>query len=260
MNPIDDRGDCQIIYSVRRLLASPQPTEATVDRMIDVVPRKKLREEVTDRLKAYIASEGLVPGDRLPTENALAERFGVSRLSLREATKTLEYLGIIESKTGVGLTVGKIELGRVTDHLGFLPALHRVDPLQLIDSRIIIETGVLPHVAQRMTSDRSIHRDLQTLVERSRSARDLQSWIELDIRFHQALLEASGLSPLVAFGDLLQVFFQRFRDSIKKAEWKRGVESHQRLIDLLRDQHVVEATNELRVHIESHKQRISTNR
>ncbi len=47
-----------------------------------------------------------MPGDRLPTENQLAETFGISRLSVCEATKTLEFFGIIDSKSGVGLTVG----------------------------------------------------------------------------------------------------------------------------------------------------------
>ena len=58
------------------------------------------------------------------------------------------------------------------------------------------------------------------------------------------------------FGDLLQVFFRRFRDSVKMAEWKAGMASHQRIINDLRDQNVERATSELRSHIESHKQRV----
>ncbi|HUQ71384.1 MAG TPA: FCD domain-containing protein [Planctomycetaceae bacterium] len=224
--------------------------------MLETLPRRKIRDDVAQRIKEFIAVEQLVPGDRLPTETALAETCGVSRLSVREATKALEFLGIVESKTGVGLTVGQIDLTRMTDHLGFHPALHRVDPLQLIDSRIIVEIGVVPHVARRMAADPSIHASLQAIVDRFRSARDLQKWIDLDIEFHRSLLAASGLSPLVAFGDLLQVFFQRFRDSIKKAEWKRGIESHQRIIDLLRGQDISGAAAELQTHIESHKRRL----
>ena len=59
-------------------------------------------------IKQYIIEQKLMPGDRMPTETQLAETFGISRLSLREATKSLEFLGIIESKTGVGLTVGRL--------------------------------------------------------------------------------------------------------------------------------------------------------
>ncbi len=92
--------------------------------MLETVPDRKSGRR-SRRLKTYIQSEKLVSGDRLPTETELAEMFGVSRLSLREATKALEFLGIIESRTGVGLTVGRIDLERVTDHLGFHPALRR---------------------------------------------------------------------------------------------------------------------------------------
>jgi DNA-binding GntR family transcriptional regulator len=144
----------------------------------------------------------------------------------------------------------------MTDHLGFHPALHSADPGQLLDSRIIVETGILPHVARRMRDDDAIYESLNAIVDQFRSARDLATWIELDVCFHRTLLESSGLTPLVAFGELLQVFFRRFRDSVKRAEWKLGVVSHQRLIDLLREARVAEAVDELRTHIDSHRSRI----
>ena len=185
---------------------------------------------VVERLKSFIVAEGLNPGDRLPTETVLAARFGVSRLSLREATKSLELLGILTSKAGVGLTVGQLDLERVTNHLGFHPALHRASPLQLLETRILIETGALPHAARRMQEDPAIGDQLQMLADQFRGARTLQAWIDRDIEFHRALLDASGLTALVAFHDLLQIFFQRFRASVKMAEWKQGVESHQRVL------------------------------
>jgi DNA-binding FadR family transcriptional regulator len=219
--------------------------------------RPKIRDQAAEEIKRYIVDRQLIPGDRLPTETQLAETFGISRLSVREATKALEFLGIVASKPGVGLTVGEINLDRMADHLGFHPALHRADPEQLIDSRVIIETGARSHVVQRMSEDRSISARLQALVDRFRSARDLKTWIELDIEFHRTLLEASGLQPLVAIGDLLRVFFGHFRESVKKAEWKVSIDSHQRIVDALDQGQLAVATDELRRHIESHKERIS---
>jgi len=224
--------------------------------MLNALSRTKIRDQAAEQIKEYIVSQRLRPGDRLPTETEWAASFGISRLSVREATKALEFLGIVRSKTGVGLTVGQIELPRVAEHLTFHPALHLADPIQLIDSRVIIETGVLPHVARRMAADDAIRAQLQALVERFRSARDLKTWIELDIEFHRTLLESSGLTPLVAFGDLLRIFFQRFRESVKKAEWKTGIDSHQKIVALLAAGHVDRAASELRRHIESHKERI----
>jgi GntR family transcriptional regulator, transcriptional repressor for pyruvate dehydrogenase complex len=218
--------------------------------------RPKVRDQVAGQIQQYIVEKKLGPGDRLPTETQLAATFGISRLSLREATKSLEFIGIVESKTGVGLTVGRIDMERLTAHLSFHAGLLEADPQQLIDSRVILETGVLPHVARRMKDDPAIEVRLRELVEQFRSARDLKSWIELDIRFHRSLLDASGLQPLVAFGDLLHIFFQRFRESVNKAGWKVGIESHQRIVDELAKGHVDSATAELRKHIESHKSRV----
>ncbi len=228
--------------------------------MLKALPRRKIRDFVAEGLKSYIVEQGLVPGDRLPNETELAETFGVSRLSLREATKALEFLGIVESRTGVGLTVGQIDFSRVTRHLGFHPALHAADPSQLIDSRVVIETGVLPHVARRMAADPALYTSLQAIVDRLAAARKLEEWIEVDIEFHRSLMEASGLEPLVAFGDLLQVFFRRFRDSVQKAEWKAGIDSHQRIINDLRHQYVERATAELKSLIESHRKRMGVER
>jgi len=224
--------------------------------ILKALPRRKIRDQAAEQIKELIATGQLGPGDRLPTESELAETFGISRLSVREATKALEYLGIVEAKTGVGLTVGQIDLERVTEHLVFHPALHRTDPLQLIDTRVIIETGALSHVAQRIAEDNSTYERLQSLVDRSRSARKLQSWIDLDIEFHRTLLESSGLTPLVAFGDLLHVFFQRFRENIKKAQWLEGAESHRRIIESLQAGDIATATDELRQHIEFHKSKV----
>jgi len=238
------------------LLSIVNPHLRESEFCLQALRRPKVRDQAAQHIKQHIIDNKLVAGDRLPTESQLAETLGISRLSLREATKALEFLGILESKTGVGLTVGRIDMERVTEHLGFHAGLLDVDPQQLIDSRVILETGVLPHVSRNMARDKTIERRLRVMVEEFRAASDLKTWVELDIQFHRSLLEASGLKPMVAFGDLLRVFFHCFRESVKKAEWKSGVDSHKRLVDFLAAGDVTGATAELRTHIESHKERI----
>ncbi|XZE22398.1 FadR/GntR family transcriptional regulator [Pirellulaceae bacterium SH449] len=223
---------------------------------MQTITRPKMRDQVSEQIKQYIIERKLMPGDRLPNENQLAETFGISRLSVREATKTLEFLGIIESKTGVGLTVGRINMERMTKHLGFHSGLLDADPQQLIDSRVIIETGVVPHVVRRMADDPSILENLQSLVDQFRTAKNLKECIAIDIQFHRTLIEASGLQPLVAFNELLVVFFRRFFDAIKKVDIKVGIEHHQRLVDLLAAGRIEEATADLREHIEDNKRRL----
>ncbi len=59
---------------------------------MQTIRRPKMREQVSEQIKQYIVEQKLMPGDRLPTENQLAETSGISRLSLRETTKALEFL------------------------------------------------------------------------------------------------------------------------------------------------------------------------
>lgn len=222
--------------------------------MVETIDKPKLRDVVADRLKAFIIEGDLKPGDKLPKEAELAIRFGVSRLSLREATKSLEFLGIVEARPGRGLTVGRVNMERVTEYLGFHPVMHDVAAEELIDTRVLIEAGVLPHVVRNMQRDASLYGRLNSINAKLRQARSLTRWVELDIAFHRELIGASHLSPLMAFTDVLAVFFRRFRESVRKAEWSRGIESHQRIIDALQDGRVDDADREVRAHIESHRE------
>lgn len=155
------------------------------------IERSKLRDVVADRLKTFILEGNLKSGDRLPTEAELATRFGVSRPSLREATKSLEFLGIVEARPGRGLTVGSVNMDRVTEYLGFHPAMHDVSPEELIDTRVLIEAGVLPHVARRMKQDESLYDKLNAINAELRQARSLSRWVKLDIAFHRELISAA---------------------------------------------------------------------
>jgi GntR family transcriptional regulator, transcriptional repressor for pyruvate dehydrogenase complex len=223
---------------------------------MQTIRRPKMRDQVSEQIKQYIVERKLAPGDRLPTESQLAKTFGISRLSVREVTKSLEFLGILESKTGVGLTVGRINMERVTQHLGFHPGLLDADPQQLIDSRVVIETGVLPHVVRRMADDPSIETQLRNLAEQFGTAQDLKAYIAIDIQFHRTFVDASGLQPLIAFNELLVVFFQRFREAVGKVKPKTGVELHQRFIDHLAAGRVDAATAELHGQIQGNMERL----
>ncbi len=224
--------------------------------MLNTLARPKMRDIVAEQLKGYITQERLAPGDRLPTETALAAMFGVNRLTLREATKSLEYLGLVEAKPGKGLTVGQLNMERVTDLLEFHPDLRDASPLPLVRTRVVVETGVMPYVSERMQNDPSVHAELQRINDKLKRATTLKGFVDLDIAFHRCLVEASEVTPLLVFSDLLAVFFREFRDSVKKGEWQIGIACHQQIIDSLQAGDVQTAASLMRDHIESHLSRI----
>lgn len=223
--------------------------------MLTTVQRRKGSDILVSQIKEYITVQNLKPGDPLPIEQELAKRFGVSRISIREATKTLGFLGILQAKPGRGLTVGQMDVGRLKESLSFHPALQAVPSEELINSRFVVETGVMPYVARWMACNPEIYNRLNEINSMMRQTRDFSRLIELDAAFHQLLIESSGLMPLAAFSDLLDVFFQRFREAIKRKDWQAGIKNHQRVIDALRDGRPRLAAKVLGRHIKGHEKR-----
>src|SRR5262249_7769728 len=202
--------------------------------MSQAIGRQTPSEVGAERIKQYIIDNRLKPGDRLPTEQELCDRFGVSRVCTREATKALSFLGIIDAAPRRGLAVGQLDMKRVTHYLGFHFAISDFPLSELLDARSVIESGALPHVIKRMAKDPSIYERLQEKAEDAQRPGNLDQRITRDVAFHHALLDASGISPLLAFHDLLTIFFDRFRRSLARGDWDSGMKQHFELIDYLR--------------------------
>jgi GntR family transcriptional repressor for pyruvate dehydrogenase complex len=217
------------------------------------IERRKLNEVVAERIKQYILDNGLKPGDRLPTEQELSERFGVSRVSTREATRALGFLGIIDAAPRRGLVVGHVDMKRLTSYLGFHLAISNFALGPLLDARTLIETGALPHVMEQMANDPALHARLTAAADRVRDAHDLDARVEADVAFHRALLDASGIEPLLVFHDLLTIFFDRFRRSVSRGDWDNGMKQHQKILDALRDGDLKCACDTLKAHLSYHK-------
>jgi DNA-binding FadR family transcriptional regulator len=224
--------------------------------MPETIERRNISEVVAERIKQHIIDHQLKPGDRLPTEQELAERFGVSRVSTREATSALGFLGIIEAAPRRGLVVGRVDMKRVTSYLGFHLAISDFPKAQLLDARIVIETGALPHVMQRMESDPTLYEQLCEKANAVRRAGNLDQRIAADVAFHRALLDACGVQPLLAFHDLLTIFFDRFRRSLARGDWESGMKRHQQILDALRDGDLKLACDHLAAHLNSHRTRM----
>jgi DNA-binding FadR family transcriptional regulator len=223
--------------------------------MPEAIERRNLSEVVADRIRQYILDHNLKPGDRLPTEQELSDRFGVSRVSTREATKALGFLGIIDAAPRRGLVVGQVDMKRVTNYLSFHLAISDFPRQQLLDTRIAIETGALPHVMRRMAEDPKLHARLSAAAARVQAAAGFDERIAADAEFHRALLDASGVGPLLAFNDLLTIFFDRFRRSLEQGDWDSGLRQHQQILDALRDGELKLACEVLTRHVGYHRPR-----
>src|SRR4030081_2659251 len=94
------------------------------------------------------------PGDRLPKENALAERLGLSRNSLREAVRALSLIRVLDVRQGDGTYVTSLQPDILLDTLGFMIDFHRDNSvLHLLEVRRILEPAATALAALKMSDD-----------------------------------------------------------------------------------------------------------
>ena len=213
------------------------------------IRRKRLSEELTARLRKYIIDHDLKPGDPLLTEQQMTERFGVSHTVVREATKTLDFLGIIDAAPRRGMVLNEFDFNRVREYFGFHFALSDYPNENLLKSRIVVETGALFYTMEAMHKNPALHSHLRKLAEAAPDTADAadERWVEYDIAFHRGLIDASGLAPLASFCDLLQAFFHKFRPAMGGVPGDS--ETHCRIVEELRAGHLEAATELLRHHL-----------
>lgn len=99
---------------------------------------------VLDWLEEQLRSGEIIIGDKLPGERALAEQFGISRASVREATRILDAMGLVRSAVGSGPNAGAIVISEPSAALAWALRMHvatRALPVRdLVQTRLLLET------------------------------------------------------------------------------------------------------------------------
>lgn len=139
-------------------------------------------------LREYIAEHRLRPGDPLPPEAELAETFGMSRLSLREAVKGLETVGLLKSRQGGGVYVAEFSFQPILENLPYSFQLGGRNFRELLELRASLEEGLAARVLQVI---RPIDLDTLDAIVRSIAAaeRGTAEIAGLDRQFHLRMFE-----------------------------------------------------------------------
>lgn len=203
--------------------------------------RTRAFEDIILQIERAIGSGELGPGDRLPSERELAETFGVSRSSVREALRALEMFGVVVARRGTGADAGSIvaasaEAGLVSA-LRMHSALLRIPTSDLVEVRILIEGHAARAVAEREDPEKTA--PLRALVEQMHETHSPDEFYDLDTSFHVALGSISGNA-------LLPVLMEALRGSMARemlagygrlADWEavrlQLIEEHQQIMDAI---------------------------
>jgi GntR family transcriptional repressor for pyruvate dehydrogenase complex len=212
--------------------------------------KHSLVEEVSDRLAGAIRGGQLALDGLLPSERTLAERFGVSRPVVREATKRLELQGLIEVRQGVGIRVVDRLHAPVSAAARMLLPEEGERLRQSLEVRLVLEPEIARRAAERagkgdLATLRKIHAGLE-------DAPDLAVAMECDLAFHRELARISGNE---IFGLMLDSIADLGRGSrratMSAAGVGRAVKQHAAVLKAIEGGDAATAARAMRKHIET---------
>src|SRR6266508_3307185 len=220
---------------------------------LEPVDRTSILDSVIQQLEGLIFG-GIEPGEALPSEGKLAEALGVSRLTVREATRTLEARGLLEIRQGRRPRVAAPNGALVGD---FFKIAVRRDPralLDLLDVRRALEVHIAALAASRATKSDIADMEMSINVMRA-SENDSEAFHAADVRFHENLAAASGNRMLVF---LIEAFADPLRESRLRSfagHRARGggiedvIQQHQAILDAVKDRSPKAAADAMRYHL-----------
>lgn len=154
--------------------------------------------KIIGKIRDYINSKNLEPGDKLPSERMLSDRFEVSRNNLREAIQILEFYGLLKSRPQSGTFVANIGIvalnGMITDILN----LGNPDFKSLVETRILLELKTVRLAALRRTEEQLAQME-NALVAYTEKAIKGEDAVQEDLLFHLAIAQASGNTTMNTF-------------------------------------------------------------
>lgn len=174
------------------------------------LPAVSRTQQVRDQIQAAIDDGNYQPGDRLPSERELVELLGVSRVSVREAIRSLEAVGAVEVRHRRGCFVATSRSDQYASSFSHWLAVHHDEIFELLKVR-----GALDELAAESAAARAQDGDIERLRALNRAFRaadpqDMQAVVACDVAFHDAVADASG-SPLLA--ELLRELHETFNES-----------------------------------------------
>jgi len=213
---------------------------------------QEIQKQILLNLKELINLKNLEPGDKLPSERMLSEKFNVSRSNLRQSLQTLEYFGIVKSIPQSGTFIADIGVtalnGMIDDILG-LPVPSFKD---LVEARIFLELKGVKLAALRRTVDDLIHME-NSLADYSEKVIRGEDAVQEDLLFHLAIARASGNPTINTF--MLKITpeiitnFEKHHVCDKDTAF-RGIQEHKAILDAIKNQDPAKAKDAMKEHFE----------
>jgi GntR family transcriptional repressor for pyruvate dehydrogenase complex len=209
------------------------------------------QKNIISKIKELINFKNLEPGDKLPSERMLSEKFEVSRSNVREAIQKLEFYGLLKSIPQSGTFVANIGVIAMNGMIEDILRLEDPDFKSLVETRILLELKTVRLAATRRTED-----DLVMLKESLDAYRDKvingEDAVQEDLLFHLAIAKASGNSTMNTFMLIItpEIITNFQKHHVCDAGLsQRGILDHQAIFDAIKEKNPKLAKQKMKEHV-----------
>ena len=234
-------------------MSAPFALHTAGDRSVyKQVRTSRLYEQIVQQIEESIVKGDLKPGDQLPAERELAQKFGVSRTAVREAVKALREKGLVEAYSGRGTFITDDTTLAVRQSLDLMVKIGQADGFDhLAEVRAILEPEIAALAATRMP-DAELATMREAVSTMDGSGQDPEAYIEADLDFHLALAEAAANPIILSLLDSIVGILREQRLRIFRVPGgpERGQIYHKRILDAVERRDPEKARQAMREHLE----------
>lgn len=226
--------------------------------MFVAVESRRLHRQVADQIRALIEAGDLARGTKLPAERDLAERFAVSRPTIREALIVLEVEGYIQIRMGSGVYICQTS----GSQLRALPVDDNDSPFEILQARSIIEGAIAEEAARIATADHIARLD-ECLGMMEQAIGDPVNMLVQDRAFHTAISDIIGNATLhrvtgQIFDRRMTPYFERLASHFEgPATWRLALEEHRTIRNAIAKNDAEAAREAMRRHLAQSQKRFS---
>jgi GntR family transcriptional repressor for pyruvate dehydrogenase complex len=215
------------------------------------VKTSRLFEQIVQQVEDSILKGQLKPGDQLPAERDLAQRFGVSRTAVREAVKTLREKGLVEAYSGRGTFVTNGNSQAIRQSLDLMIRINKQEGLaNLAELRFVLEPEIAALAAPRI-EEQLLTTMREAVAVMERNLHDPDAYVEADLDFHLALAEAADNPLILSLLDSIVGLLREQRSRIFDVDGgpERGQFHHKQILTAIENRNAEAAREAMRAHL-----------
>jgi GntR family transcriptional repressor for pyruvate dehydrogenase complex len=221
---------------------------------VSIAPIKSTRiyQEIIRQVKLMIAEGRLKSGDQLPPERDLAEKFLVSRTSVREALRALESLGLIEIRPGEGTFVREISVDALVEPLALVMLSQREALGELFEARRLLEPAIAALAATRATPE-EINEMERILEEQAAEVAGGKTGLAQDARFHAAIGAAAHNRAITRIAHAIMDLLTQSREESLNTPGRpeRSHQNHRQILKAIAERNVRGAQEAMLEHLQT---------